>query len=314
MLSEFSKDSFDHANEALFSSLVMETLAFKDNWGKFRRFLCCKFSQPHLIDEGIVAFKRFLILKAAVDDTSDKLLSPSPLVDELWTYFIQFTPEYEVLCKNLMPKKYGQKFIHRSFREKENSELYENTLALYLQAYKTSPGEDFWPRPMSQTSRPKRRNTLGNSEAKILASDLTSASLSTDAVAERGGIEVTDVQPFLEDKNVDKNKDDEQAVLHSKLPSNASYTTIVENPCKSVGDDAITEQESMSLTKNSDTCEGSPRRHGKWNKSEVQALIEGYSMHGNDWRAVCACVPGRDTTQVSLKNCCLILLNLLYAL
>ena len=141
----------------------------------------------------------------------------------------------------------------------------------------------------------------------------TMTNASSEFPGNLGEIEATDVQAFIEDKDVDKNKYDEQAVLHSKLPSNASYTTIIENPCKSV-DDAITEQESMSPTKNSNTCEGSPRRLGKWNKSEVQALINGYNMHGNDWRAVCDCVPGRDTTQVSLKNCCLILLNLLYAL
>ena len=83
ILPEFSKDPFDHANKAMFYSLVLENLAFKDNWEEFRRSLDTKFSQPHLIDEGIFALKRFLILKAAVDDTNDKLLSPSPLVDEL---------------------------------------------------------------------------------------------------------------------------------------------------------------------------------------------------------------------------------------
>jgi len=108
----------------------MENLAFKDNWGKFRRFLSGKFSQPRLVDKGIAALKEFLILKASVDDINDKLLAPSPLVEELWSYFTQFTLEYETICKNLMLEEKPKNIVHRSFNDKENSELYENTLAL----------------------------------------------------------------------------------------------------------------------------------------------------------------------------------------
>jgi len=171
ILSKFSKDAFEHANDAMFFSLVMENLAFKDNWGKFRRSLNNKFSQPHLIDKGIVALKEFLILKAAVDDINDDILSPSPLLDELWSYFTQFTREYEIMCKNLTPEEKAEKIIHRSFHDKEEPQLYENTLALYLHAFETTPSEDFWPRPPSQTSREKRANAPSNSEAESTSSN-----------------------------------------------------------------------------------------------------------------------------------------------
>jgi len=140
---------------------------------------------------------------------------------------------------------------------------------------------------------------------------VTTSSNMTNATSEfsvnlRGELGATDAQAFLEDKNLHKNNDDERKVMHNRhdaerqTPSNASYTTIVKKPRKYV-DDPITEQETMSPTNNSTTCEASPRRFGRWDVSEVQALLKGHSIYGNDWRAVCEYVPGRDNIQCKNK-------------
>mmetsp|Transcript_23003 Transcript_23003/g.32957 ORF Transcript_23003/g.32957 Transcript_23003/m.32957 type:complete len:154 (-) Transcript_23003:361-822(-) len=63
-------------------------------------------------------------------------------------------------------RKSQKKIIHRSFRAKEQeSELYENTLALFVHAFETTPNEELWPRPPSQTGREKRSHAPNNPDA-----------------------------------------------------------------------------------------------------------------------------------------------------
>ena len=140
----------------MYPSLALES-SFGDQWGMFRSLL--KDRLPHYeanLEEAILELKRFLVLKVSANDTEATLLSPSPMIDELWHYLVLCSKQYVAVCKALFLEETTQEqsppFLHHNLLASASGEeatqarreRYGNTLSLYQRAFKMSPKEEFW--------------------------------------------------------------------------------------------------------------------------------------------------------------------------
>ena len=152
----------------MYPSLALES-SFGDQWGMFRSLL--KDRLPHYeanLEEAILELKRFLVLKVSANDTEATLLSPSPMIDELWHYLVLCSKQYAAVCKALFLEETTQEqsppFLHHNLlasasgeeAKQARRETYGNTLYLYQYALKMSPKEEFWPFLAAGDDREKR--------------------------------------------------------------------------------------------------------------------------------------------------------------
>ena len=160
----FCEFRFKHAQKQMsFPTMILESSFEKtQQWEQFCTLLNqkCLHDGMYNLDDAIMELKRFLILKIAANDVDATLLSPSPIVDEMWHCLVLCTRQYAAICKalfsfssaeiNSSSSNNTEKFLHHNLLAIADDDegriaRYSNTVTLYQRAFNKIPAKEYWP-------------------------------------------------------------------------------------------------------------------------------------------------------------------------
>eukprot|EP00590_Aulacoseira_subarctica_P011856 CAMPEP_0172431140 /NCGR_PEP_ID=MMETSP1064-20121228/57329_1 /TAXON_ID=202472 /ORGANISM="Aulacoseira subarctica , Strain CCAP 1002/5" /LENGTH=430 /DNA_ID=CAMNT_0013177641 /DNA_START=32 /DNA_END=1324 /DNA_ORIENTATION=+ len=160
----FCEFRFKHAQKQMsFPIMILESSFEKTKqWDQFCTLLNqkCLHHGMYNLDDAIMELKRFLILKTAANDVDAALLSPSPIVDEMWHCLVLCTRQYAAICKalfsfssaemNCSSSNNTEKFLHHNLLaivddDEGRITRYSNTVTVYQRAFNKIPAKEYWP-------------------------------------------------------------------------------------------------------------------------------------------------------------------------
>lgn len=109
----------------------------------------------HQKEIAIKEFRRFLSLKIKYDDYQHILLSPGPVIDNIWHEFLLRPQDYYNYCMLVS----GKIINHNPTIDNDVINRYKNTLYCYKKEFNENPPEYIWP-PVKQPIKPSSTNKV----------------------------------------------------------------------------------------------------------------------------------------------------------
>lgn len=169
----------------------------------------------------VAEFERFMVIKRVKQDWNDTLITPAPIIDQVWRVAILHTAEYPAIC--------GKQMIHYSLMLENDSKRYNETLETYEGLFGEPANELIWPRtivwdsdnempPLQQqqhsaaspTVKKKRRSSLSSrsgsrkrptAKKQPILEKLQPAMISTDPTQPVNSAEIVQSLLYLDPKS-----------------------------------------------------------------------------------------------------------------